>query len=252
MLSMDLRGSVLYLTLDRPDVRNAFNDELIEALTAAFTSLSSGVRAVVLGANGSAFCGGGDLNWMRKAAAYTEEENIRDAMNLAGLFDSMVRCPAVVISRVHGPAFGGGCGLVAASDVAIAATAAKFSFSEVKLGLIPATISPFVVDKIGKGHARALFSTGEVFDAARAHSIGLVHDVVEAGEIDARIGRCLDAVLAAGPHAVAESKRLAIESPLEMAESARRLATARAGAEGREGVTAFLEKRPASFVEARS
>lgn len=249
MLTVESRGSVRKITLDRPEVRNAFNDELIASLTEAFKTLPPKVRAVVLAANGPAFCGGGDLNWMRKAANYTEAENIADAVKLAGLFQSIVDCPAVVIARVHGAAFGGGCGLVAAADVAIATPAAKFSFSEVKLGLIPATISPFVVDKIGRGHARALFSTGEVFDADRAHRIGLVHDVVEPDALDSRIDACLTAVLSAGPEAVAASKRLAQESPVETLESARRLAAARAGAEGKEGVAAFLDKRRASFVE---
>lgn len=187
---------------------------------------------------------------MREAAAYTEEQNYEDALKLARLFQAMVDCPALIVTRVHGAAFGGGCGLVAAADVAVASTEAKFAFSEVKLGLIPATISPFVVDKIGRGNARALFTTGEAFDAERALRIGLVHEVVAPSELDSAISAKLKAVLAAGPGAVAASKRLASESPVQLEESARRLARARVGDEGKEGVAAFLEKRKASFVEA--
>jgi len=249
MLSAEMRGSVLHLTLDRPEVRNAFNDELISQLTIAFTHLDPAVRAVVLAGNGPAFCGGGDLNWMRKAAAYTEDQNYEDALKLAQLFQAIVSCPALVIARVHGPAFGGGCGLVAAADVGVASTEAKFSFSEVKLGLIPATISPFVVDKIGRGHARALFTTGEAFGPDKALRIGLVHEVVAPNELDTAVAAKVKAVLSGGPSAVATSKRLATESPLPIEESARRLARARASEEGREGVAAFLEKRRAAFVE---
>lgn len=249
MLSAETRGSVLRLTLDRPDVRNAFNDELIGRLSDSFIGLSGDIRAVVLAGNGSAFCGGGDLNWMREAAAYTEEQNYEDALKLARLFKAMVECPAVVIARVHGPAFGGGCGLVAAADVAIASTEAKFAFSEVKLGLIPATISPFVVEKIGRGHARALFTTGEAFGSEKALRIGLVHEVVSPEALDAAVDGKIKAVLTSGPRAVASSKRLASESPVGVEESARRLARARAGEEGKEGVAAFLEKRKATFVE---
>jgi enoyl-CoA hydratase/carnithine racemase len=248
MLQAASQGPVRILTIDRPDVRNAFNDELIAALTDAFVNLPSGTRAVVLRAEGPAFCGGGDLNWMRKAANYTEEQNTADALKLAQLFQAVVNCPAVVIARVHGAAFGGGCGLVAACDVAIAAPEAKFSFSEVKLGLIPATISPFVVEKIGRGHARSLFSTGEIFGAEKALRIGLVHDIVDAAGLDALIDERLNSILMSGPLAVAASKQLANESPLPIEETARRLAQARAGEEGKAGVAAFLEKRKAEFV----
>jgi methylglutaconyl-CoA hydratase len=248
MLSAEMRGPVLTLTLDRPEVRNAFNAELIARLTEAFATPPAGTRAIVLRGNGPAFCGGGDLNWMSEAASFTEEQNYEDALKLALLFETMVECPALVIARVHGPAFGGGCGLVAASDVALAAHEAKFAFSEVKLGLIPATISPFVVEKIGRGHARALFTTGEVFDAEKALRIGLVHEAVPAEELDSMIASKLKAVLAAGPAAVATSKQLAQVSPLGLKDAARRLAQARAGAEAKEGIAAFLEKRRANFV----
>lgn len=249
MLNVESLGLVVRLTLDRPEVRNAFNDELVAALTDAFRSLPSATRVVVLGGNGPAFCGGGDLNWMRAAAGYTEEQNYQDALKLAHLFQSMVECPALVVGRIHGAAFGGGCGLVSAVDVAIASTDAKFAFSEVKLGLIPATISPFVVEKIGRGHARALFATGEVFDAERALRIGLVHEVTAPDALDAAVEAKVQAALANGPQAVANSKILARQSPLPLEEAARRLAQTRAGDEAKEGIGAFLEKRKASFVE---
>ncbi len=246
MLKVESKASVLNLTLNRPEVRNAINDELIAALTNALHSIPAETRAVVLRGEGQGFCAGGDLDWMRKAAAYTEEENYQDAMKLAGLFKAITDCPAVVISLVHGAAFGGGCGLVAASDIAIASPDAKFSFSEVKLGLIPATISPFVIGKIGAGHARALFTTGEPFGAEHALRIGLVHEVAE--NLDEAVNRKIKNILASGPRAVSGAKQLTLED-LSIEETARRLARARAGDEGKEGVAAFLEKRKASFVE---
>lgn len=246
MLKVESKASVLNLTLNRPEVRNAINDELIAALTNALHSIPAETRAVVIRGEGQGFCAGGDLDWMRKAAAYTEEENYQDAMKLAGLFKAITDCPAVVISLVHGAAFGGGCGLVAASDIAIASPDAKFSFSEVKLGLIPATISPFVIGKIGAGHARALFTTGEPFGAEHALRIGLVHEVTE--DLNEAVNRKIKNILASGPRAVSGAKQLTLED-LSIEETARRLARARAGDEGKEGVAAFLEKRKASFVE---
>lgn len=251
MLSIETEGPVTRITLNRPEVRNAFNDELIAALSEAFDNLPQGTRAVVLAGEGKGFCAGGDLEWMRKAAAYTEEQNVQDALKLAGLFRSVAECPAVVICRIHGAAFGGGCGLVAASDVAVAASDALFSFSEVKLGLIPGTISTYVIPKIGAGHARALFATGEAFSAEKALRIGLVHEISAVDGLDDLIEAKLKAVLAAGPKAVAEAKRLVFDYPLSREESARRLAAARAGDEGKEGVSAFLDRRKASYVVER-
>lgn len=245
MLRVESLGPVLNVTLDRPEVRNAINDELIAALTKAFVELPHETRAVVIRGEGAGFCAGGDLEWMRKAASYTEEQNYHDARKVAGLFRSIVDCPAVVIAAVHGAAFGGGSGLVAAADVAVARPDAKFSFSEVKLGLIPATISPFVIAKIGRGHARALFTTGEAFGAEQALRIGLVHEVAE--DLESAVARKVENVLMSGPKAVAGSKRLTVEEDLSDEETARRLARARAGDEGREGVAAFLEKRKPSF-----
>lgn len=247
MLTVESNGPVLRLTLSRPDVRNALDEALIARLSEEVLNLSPDVRAIVIEGEGKAFCAGGDLAWMRRAANYTEEQNYHDAMNLANLYHGIVACPAVVIAKVHGASFGGGCGLVAACDVAIAADDSLFSFSEVRLGLVPATISPIVLPKIGAGHARALFATGEVFDASRALTIGLVHQVCASDDLEPAVRRVVGSVLAAGPQAVAASKRLATEPPLAKADSARLLARTRAGAEAREGIAAFLEKRTPAF-----
>ena len=249
MLKVETDGPILRITLARPEVRNAFNRQLIQELTACFSQLDPHIRAIVLTGEGEAFCAGGDLQWMRNAATYTEKQNYDDAFRLATLFKSIVDCPVPVIGRVNGATFGGGCGLVAACDVAICSPAALFAFSEVKLGLVPATISPFVVAKVGNGHARALFTTGEVFDAERALFIGLVHEV--SAELDLSVDRKLNAILAAGPLAIAKSKWLAQQPPLELEDAALLLAQTRAGAEACEGIDAFLSKRKANFVVKR-
>jgi enoyl-CoA hydratase/carnithine racemase len=185
---------------------------------------------------------------MREAAAYTEEQNYQDALRLANLFKAIVENPAVVIARINGAAFGGGCGLVAAADVAVASDNALFAFSEVRLGLVPATISPFVLPKIGSGNARALFTTGEAFKADRALRIGLIHEVVSAEDLDQAVNKKIKAILAAGPQAIATSKIISQGAPMDLETAARVLARARAGDEGKEGVAAFLEKRKAGFV----
>lgn len=246
MLKVETKGPVLNLTLNRPEVRNAINDELIAALTQALVDVPAGIRVIVIRGEGQGFCAGGDLEWMRKAAAYTEEQNYQDALKVAGLFGAVTECPAVVMALVHGAAFGGGSGLVAAADIAIAKPDAKFSFSEVKLGLIPATISPFVMAKIGRGHARALFTTGEPFSAEHALRIGLVHEVAD--DLEEAANRKIKHLLMSGPQAVTASKRLTVDDDVTTEVTARRLARARAGEEGKEGVAAFLEKRKASFV----
>jgi enoyl-CoA hydratase/carnithine racemase len=248
MLDVEYANSVLRLTVNRPEVRNAFNDELIVQLTTAFVHLASDVRVVVLTGAGDTFCAGGDLQWMRRAASYSVDQNAEDALRLARLFEAIAEARPVVIARINGACFGGGCGLVAASDVAIASADAKFAFSEVRLGLLPATISPFVIPKIGAGHARHLFSTGERFDAAHALRIGLVHDIVESDEeLDGAVDRRVRAVLSAAPAAVATAKRLAQSPVLRLEEAAALLAQTRAGEEAREGIAAFLEKRRATF-----
>lgn len=251
MLEVAPNGSILEVTLNRPEVRNALNDELIANLAEIFQALPAGTRVVKLRGEGKAFCAGGDLNWMQRAAAYTEEENRRDAMVLGNLFTAIAECPAAVVVQVHGAAFGGGAGLVAAADVAVASEGTLFSFSEARLGLIPATISKFVIDKIGAGHARALFATAEPFDARRAYEIGLVHGCVPSDHLESIVEEKVAHVLKNGPLAVAASKKLVLEAPLSMAECVDRLAKARSGPEGKEGVAAFLEKRKASFVEER-
>lgn len=251
MLRIRDEEPVLRLELNRPEVRNAFNDELIAQLTHAFADLAKTKRAVVISGEGKGFCAGGDLEWMRKAASYSEQENFDDAMRLGRLFQAVVDCPAIVIAQVHGAAFGGGCGLVACADVAICEPEAKFAFSEVRLGLLPATISPFVIPKIGAGNARALFTTGEAFGAERALRIGLVHEVVRLDELYSAVQAKVEAVLSSGPEACAKAKQVALGGFGSLEEAARALAKARAGEEGREGVAAFLEKRKASFVVSR-
>ena len=246
MLTVETDGPVLRITIDRPDVRNALNAELIERLTDTITNIPEGIRVAVLTGSGEAFCAGGDLQWMREAGTYTAEQNYHDAVRVATMFRAIGESPIPFIARINGATFGGGCGLVAACDVAIAVPHALFAFSEVKLGLVPATISPIVVGKIGNGHARALFTTGEVFDADRAYTIGLIHDVT--AEIDTAVNQKLKVILAAGPQSVAKAKWLAQQPPLSIPDAAKLLADVRATDEAKEGLDAFLNKRKANYV----
>ena len=248
MLLVEEDGPILRLTLNRPEVKNALDDTLIDELSRVFEGLADSVRAVVLTAVGDTFCAGGDLGWMRRAACYSEEENYRDALKLANLFQTIATCRPAVVVKVNGNVFGGGCGLVAAADYAICVPGARFSFSEIKLGLVPATISPVVIQKIGAGYARALFTTGKVFDVGFALGIGLVHELADPEILEDRARAVLKSVLAGGPDAVAASKRLSVNEVLETSEAARLLARVRATPEAREGLSAFLEKRKASFV----
>lgn len=248
MLKVESQGPVLHVTLDRPDVRNAFNDELIAELSRVFFNLDSSVRAVLLSGEGKVFSAGGDLNWMRKASSYTKEQNAEDALKLADLFEAIATCRALVVAKVQGAAFGGGCGLVCAADVAVCERETKFSFSEVRLGLVPATISPYVINKIGAGHARALFTTGEVFEGEKALRIGLVHECVGLADLHSTAMAKIKDVLRNGPESVAVSKRLAQEATLDKVAAAELLAVARSREEGKEGVAAFLDKRKANFV----
>ncbi|HAY13714.1 MAG TPA: enoyl-CoA hydratase-related protein [Fimbriimonadaceae bacterium] len=249
MLLTERNGARYAVTLNRPDVRNAFNEDLIARLTEVFQQLPEGVRLVVLRGNGKTFSAGGDLDWMRRASEVSEEENYQDCLRLAELFRAMATCKAVVVSLVHGAAFGGGAGLVAASDVAIAEVDTKFSFSEARLGLVPATIGAYVLPKIGAGHARALFCTAEVFDAREAHRIGLVHKLAESGELDFVAEGVIQNILKNGPEAVHACKMMVTDGPLTAEAAARLLAQRRVSDEGREGISAFLNKRSASFVE---
>lgn len=249
MLCVERQGSVRRITLDRPEVRNAFNAELIAALTQAFLEIGDEVRAVVLAGNGPAFCAGGDLNWMRSAAAQSEDENRTDARRLAGLFAAVRACPAAVVVAVHGACFGGGTGLAAAADIAVAEEGAQFAFSEVRLGLIPATIAPFVLAKLRPGDARAWFVSGMVFDAATALRLGLVHATAPPGELAAEVNRWVHALRHNGPEAMRAARDLVVNPADDLDAAADRLAVRRASAEAREGIAAFLEKRRPAFAE---
>jgi methylglutaconyl-CoA hydratase len=248
MLKVEREGALLRVSLNRPEVRNALNDDLIESITQVFSTVSSEIRVIVLTGEGSAFCAGGDLEWMRRAGEYTDAENVADALKISHMFAAIRDCKAVTIASIHGAAMGGGCGIIAACDIAISTEDAKFGFSEVKLGLIPATISPFVIDRIGRGHAKALFVTGEVFHSNHALAIGLVHEVAHSGERELAVNRKVRSILAASPQAIIGAKALVNDSPLTAEETAKRLATARASADGKAGVGAFLNKQKAPFV----
>jgi enoyl-CoA hydratase/carnithine racemase len=237
-LKVEREGQVLRVTLTRPERRNAFDAALIADLTHAFADVGD-ARAVVLAGEGESFCAGADVDWQRAAIDLAFDENVVDAMRLHRMCEAIDRCPAPVVARVQGYALGGGSGLTACADVAIAARDAVFGFSEVKLGIIPAVISPFVLPKIG-AHARRYFLTGERFDADTALRIGLVHEVVE--DLDAAVERVLANLLSAGPRAVREAKRLIRERPAGE-EAARIAAGLRTGEEGQEGLRAFLERR---------
>ena len=243
-------GAVARVTLNRPDKRNAFDPEMIAAVRAAFESFAhdDALRAVILAGEGPVFCGGADINYMQASLSWTPEQNQDDSLKLAGMMKAVIGCPVPVIARVHGAALGGGAGAIAACDRVVAAADTAFGFTEVKLGIVPAVISPFVVAKIGETHARALFTTGERFDAARAMHIGLVHDVVPPADLDAAIQRIVGEVLTAGPTATRLAKEIALHvgtvPPADVgAWTARRLASQRTSDEGQEGLRAFLEKR---------
>ena len=235
-------GHVLRVTLARPERRNAFDAALISELTEAFAEVGD-ARAVVVAGEGDSFCAGADIEWQRSAIDLSFDENVEDAMRLYRMCETIDRCPAPVIARVHGYALGGGSGLVSCTDIAIAAPDATFGFSEVKLGIIPAVISPFVLPKLG-AHARRYFLTGERFDAATALRIGLVEEV--AADLDGAVDRALSEILASGPLAVREAKKLVRERP-EGIETAQIAARLRAGKEGQEGLRAFLERRTPSW-----
>jgi methylglutaconyl-CoA hydratase len=250
-------GTRARVVVDRPDVRNAFNAELIAALHETFVHLGEdrGVRSIVLAGAGTTFSGGADINWMRDALALGEAENVRDAEAMAAMFRAIDACPKPVIARIQGAALGGGCGLAAVADIAVAAEDALFGFTEVKLGLIPAVISPFVIAKIGVSHARALFVTGRRFDARHAQTIGLVHAVVPADQLDAHIEMLLNEFRNAGQESIAAAKHL-VATVVRTGDDAidafttRAIAQRRVSEEGQEGLRAFLERRAASWNEA--
>lgn len=254
-LQIAIENHVATVTLNRPAVRNAFNETVIEELTGAFRALGAreDVRAIVLAANGPAFCAGADLNWMKKMAGYSDEENRADAMTLATMLNTIYTCPKAVVARVQGDAYAGGCGLVAVCDIVVCADSAHFCISEAKLGLSPATISPYVIRAIGEQAARRYFITAERFDALTAQRLGLAHEVVPAETLDAAVQAITRALAENSPNAVRECKRLvhdvagrALDDAL-IADTAERIAHMRASAEGKEGVRAFLEKRTPSW-----
>jgi methylglutaconyl-CoA hydratase len=258
-LAIEHQGPLGLITLNRPERHNAFDDALIVELTEALRTMEADetVRIVVLAGAGPSFCAGADLHWMKRMAGYSKDENLRDAMQMAALMRTLNHLHKPTIARVHGPAYGGGVGLVACCDIAIGSHSATFALSEVKLGLIPAVISPYVVAAIGERYARRYFVTGERFDAGEAWRLGLIHDVApDDNEMDGRLNDIVDAMLACGPVAQRESKELIravagrpVTSEL-IQDTAERIARLRASPEGRDGVAAFLEKRRASWVPA--
>ena len=253
-LAIVLDGPVLRVTMARPDRRNAFDATLIDALTRAFATAPehAGARVVVLGGEGSSFSAGADLDWMRGGLELSEVENVADTLRAAEMLATIAACPLPVVARVHAHALGGGAGLVCAADIAIAADDLSIGFTEVRLGIIPGAISPFVVRRIGPGAARALFLTGRSIDAAEALRIGLVHEVVAADQLDAAVGRAVGDLLAGGPEALARTKRLLDEvaapfAPGVAAATAERIASARVSDEAQAGIRAFLARERAPW-----
>ncbi len=254
---IEVDGPIGIVTLNNPDRHNAFDDLLISQLTAAFKSLDANddVRVVILSAIGKSFSAGADLNWMRRMAGYSQDENFRDAMGLAELMRTLHGLKKPTIARVQGAAYGGGVGLVACCDIAVGTHAAAFSLSEAKIGLIPAVISPYVIAAIGERAAHRYFLTAERFDAGEAYRLGLLHELMPADEeMDDRINDIVTALMACSPNALREGKSLIaavanrnIDDTLVM-DTAQRIARVRASDEGREGVSAFLEKRKARWV----
>jgi methylglutaconyl-CoA hydratase len=257
-LRLERQDAVTRIILNRPEARNAFDDVLIEELTRAFRAVASDkeARVVVLSGDGPSFCAGADVAWMRRAGGYARKENEADARRMARMLRAVDLCSRPVLARVHGHAIGGGVGLLAAADIAIAAEGTVFSLTEVKLGILPSVISPYVLRAIGPRQARDLFLAGDRFDAAHALRIGLVHQVVAASELDAACQRKIDSLLTSGPQALSVAKRLIEQvsgkNPDQaMTLTVRTIAKRRASAEAKEGLTAFLEKRTPSWISKR-
>jgi methylglutaconyl-CoA hydratase len=244
-LRIERDGPLLHVTLARPDRRNAFDAALIAELREAFQDVGD-ARAVVLAGDGESFCAGADVEWMRSSIDLSYEENVQDARRLRQMLETIDECPAPVVVRVHGHALGGGLGLVACADIAVAASDAQFAFSEVKLGIVPSVISPFALAKIGPSAARRYFATGERFGADVALRIGLVHEVDD--DVDAALERVLGELLSAGPEAARHAKRLVLDRPDALATE-RRIAERRTSDEGQEGLRAFLDKRKPDWVD---
>jgi len=260
MLEVTKQGGVARVTLDRPELRNAFDDALISRLKAAFLDVEKDpdVRVMVLAGNGPAFCAGADLNWMKRMAGYGFDENLADAKALAEMLATLDRLPKPTIARVHGPVFAGGTGLVAACDIAVGTPDAKFCLSEAKLGLSPATISPYVIRAMGERMARRYFLTAELFDAQEALRLGMLSVLVDKKELDPAIESLLQHLLAGGPEAHAKIKELiravagCRPDDALSAETARRIAEIRGSPEGKEGIAAFLEKRKPAWCSPKS
>ena len=249
--TVDDRG-VVRITLARPERRNAFDAELIAAFVGALRDIALDVRVVVLASEGDAFCAGADLNWMKSMVSFGIEQNVADSRAMAEMFRALDGLPMPIVARVQGAALGGGAGLVAMADVAVASSTAVFGFTEVRVGIIPAVVSPYVVRKIGPAHATALFVSGIRFDAQRAWEVGLVEAVTTPAELDAKVDLYVDAILAGGPHAVNAAKRMVREvagRPIDEVRdlTVERIAALRVGPEGQEGMRAFLERRPARW-----
>ncbi|MBI5791437.1 MAG: enoyl-CoA hydratase/isomerase family protein [Rhodocyclales bacterium] len=245
------------ITLNRPERHNAFDDGLIAELSDAIDRMAADpvVRVLVISSTGKSFCAGADLNWMKRAAGYSSEENLRDSRALADMLRRLAQCPKPTIARIQGPAYGGGVGLVACCDIAIATFDVQFSLTEVKLGIIPAVISPHVIAAIGERYARRYMLTAERFSAAEAYRIGLLHEMVADDEsLDEALGEIIDALLKNGPRAIAECKQLISAvawKPLTdevVEDTAQRITRLRASEEGREGMSAFLEKRKPNWI----
>ncbi len=256
MTSIHVHNHLASVTLNRPDIRNAFNDEVIAEITQAFSALGAreDVRCIVLAAEGTAFCAGADLNWMRAMADYSRAENLADAAKLAEMLRVIYECPKPTVARVQGDVYAGGMGLVAACDVAVSVDTAGYCLSEVKLGLIPATISPYVMRAMGARAAHRYFLTAERFSAQEALRIGFVHEVVAAEQLDAKVDEITQALVKNSPNAVKVCKKLVqdvasqeISQPL-ISKTVEGIADIRASAEGREGVSAFLGKRKPSWL----
>src|SRR5215471_2133055 len=257
MLKIDVQKNLAFVVLDRPDVHNAFNDELVLRLTEAFTELGrrAEVRVIVLAGNGKSFCAGADLKWMKRMVQFTHDENVEDARRVGRMYLAIAKCPKPVIARVHGAALGGGAGLVAACDIGVAIESVQFGFTEVKLGIIPAIISPFVIARIGPGRAREFFITGERFLAPVAMNIGLIQHVASHElALDALVDSKISQILTSAPDAIAAAKELVfgvaaqnLDASLEFAADA--IARSRASMEGQAGMKAFLERQRPPWIE---
>ena len=256
-LQVEHTGAVTRITLNRPEVRNAFNDETIALLTQAFEAVAgqAHTRAVVLAGSGKAFCAGADLSWMRAMADYSWEQNRADAQALADMLWAIYSCPVPVVGRIHGDCYAGGVGLAAVCDVLVAADAVTFCLSEAKLGLLPGTISPYVIRALGEQAARRYFVTAEKFSAAQAQALGFVHEVCAADVLDAKVDEIVAALVVNGPMAVRACKKLVQDmagqpiTPALREDTARRIADIRASDEGKEGLQSFLQKRKPAWLE---